>query len=125
MKNSCYYSLVAVVALLVFGNGCAATPVGDPRVIVDSSVRGIVSVLHIGYDETKQGAKTVDVTIQNKKNTARMITVSTQWFANGQAFHSMLTEPRRVSLLPHEITTIHEVAPNAKQDSFRITFSKP
>ena len=104
--------------------GCATPEIGDPRIILDASAQDLVSVLHVGYDETQFGVKVVDVTIRNNKNYAHTIKVSTQWFANGQAYHSILTEPQSISLLPLEVKTLHKVAPNNKQDSFRIQISK-
>ena len=116
--------ILAVLAATALLSGCASTRVGDPRVVIEPSARGVVSVLHVGYDATKSGAKTVDLTIRNERSSAQTVKVATQWFANGQSFRSLLSEPRPVSLLPDEVTTIHEVAPNAKQDSFRIILSK-
>jgi len=116
--------LLPALAALGLLAGCATAPVGDPRVIVDGSARGTVSVLHVGYDEIKSGSRTVDLTIRNERSSAQTVKVAVQWFANGQAFRSLLAEPRRVSLLPNEVTTLHEVAPNANQDSFRIVISK-
>ena len=117
-------TLLTAVAGLALLSGCASTRVGDPRVVVQPSARGTVSVLHVGYDETKSGSKTVDLTIRNRRSSAQTVKVATQWFANGQAFGSLLSEPRPVSLLPDEVTTVHEVAPSAKQDSFRIIISQ-
>ncbi len=113
---------IFVTAVLLAG--CTTARIGDPRVIVDGSASGTVSVLHVGYDEIKSGSRTVDLTIRNERSSAQTVKVSVQWFANGQAFRSLLAEPRRVSLLPNEITTLHEVAPNVQQDSFRIVISK-
>lgn len=117
-------TLLGAVAGIALLSGCASAPVGDPRVVIEPSARGTVSVLHVGYDATKSGAKAVDLTLRNNRSSAQTVKVATQWFSNGQAYRSLLSEPRPVSLLPDEVTTVHEVAPNAKQDSFRILISK-
>ena len=116
--------LLLVIFLGLFLFGCATPQIYDPRIVLDAPLRGSVSVLHVGFDETNFGTKTVDVTIRNNRNSARMVKISTQWFANGKAYHSLLTEPHRISLLPLEIKTIHEVAPNQEQNSFRVQISK-
>lgn len=115
------FAAFAAVALL---SGCATSRIGDPRVVIDRTARGDVSVLHVGYGEIKSGSRTVDLTLRSERSSAQTIKVATQWFANGQAYSSLLSNPRPVSLLPNEVTTLHEVAPNAKQDSFRIVISK-
>ena len=109
---------------MAFLSGCVSPQQGDPRIILQPSVQDFARVLHVNYGETKHGIKTVDITIENRRSAARAVKFSIQWFSNGQAFNTMLSEPRRISLLPNEIVTVHEVAPNAKMDSFRVIISK-
>ncbi|MGN0844007.1 MAG: DUF1425 domain-containing protein [Kiritimatiellia bacterium] len=117
-------SVFAVLAAFALLSGCATSHICDPRIVIDRSLRGDVSVLHVGYGEIKSGSRTVDLTLRSERSSAQTVKVATQWFSNGQAYSSLLSNPRPVSLLPNEVTTIHEVAPNAKQDSFRIVISK-
>ena len=122
MKKSFLSPLIAVFAVFC---GCVSQQQqGDPRIVLDPYMQSAINVVHVDYGETKMGVKTVDVTIENKKSKARSFKLSAQWYSNGQAFNSRLAEPRHLSLLPNEVMTIHEVAPNAKQDSFRIFISK-
>lgn len=104
--------------------GCASLPPIDPRVTLAPSARGAVEITYVHCGETPAGIPTVDFALRNRRGGPQTVKIATQWYSQGSATTSVLSEPRPVSLLPHETVDLREVAPNARQDSFRITVLK-
>ena len=118
-------SLLAALAVLIGAVGCASQRIGDPRIVIDRSVAGLIRVLTVDYGATKGANPIVALSLQSTSGSTRKIEYRTIWLdPNGAALNSALSIWKPMTLDPREVGNIQAIAPRSDVSGFRMEIRK-
>lgn len=111
--------------LFALFTGCATRPSGgpplDPRILVDSSARGLVQVVRVDYATTAGKTPSLHVSLRGESTRAHAIEYKIDWFRpEGQPRDTTLSAWQKARLSPGEIRDLQLVAPNEDINNFRL-----
>lgn len=121
-KSKALLSFGFLVALLT---GCATRQAGgpplDPRVLVDSSAKGLIQVVRVDYGTTAGETPSLHVALRGESSREHAIEYKIDWFRpEGQPQSTTLSSWQKARLSPGEIRDLQLVAPTTDINNFRL-----
>ena len=118
-------SLLSMGLLLSLLAGCATRGIGnapmDPRILVDSSAKGLVQVVRVDYGTTAGQTPSLHVALRGESSREHAIEYKIDWFhPEGQPQSTTLSAWQRARLSPGEIRDLQLVAPTTDINNFRL-----